>query len=244
MTSLMEIRQCFNRAEKTYDANCPIQKSVGHKIISYLSPYKIAFNNIIDLGCATGIVTKALALRYGNYEHFYALDIAPNLLVKAYRRLHKFNVKLFEGNFESFHFANTFFDLIFSNMALHWSTNLELTLFNLSSSLASKGILAFSIPLEGTFEELGPDRILPLYKREDIHTILKKNGYQILNTFDYVEVVVFPSFILAFKSIKYVGANHYRTKKDSSHLFSLRKLASHPFKLTYKIGIFIARKGV
>lgn len=243
MISSLKIKDYFNTAEKTYDAKCLIQKTAGRILIRMLLRYKTILKNIIDLGCATGITTEALARRYKNVEHFYGIDIAPLLLLKANQRLHKFNIKLFEESFDDFHFTPLLFDLIFSNMSLQWSINLESTLLNLSPHLSQRGILAFSIPLKGTFKELNQEKILPLYEHKEIQTILNKISYQVLNTFEYMDILIFPSFIQALKSIKEIGAHYYRNKSPQTHLFHLRKSGHLPFTLTYKIGIFIAIKG-
>ena len=69
-----KIKECFNKAADTYDANCYIQKIAGKKLMSYLSEYVYKPDNILELGCGTGIVTEILANQYNNYNQFYALD--------------------------------------------------------------------------------------------------------------------------------------------------------------------------
>ncbi|AZL16078.1 methyltransferase domain-containing protein [Rickettsiales endosymbiont of Stachyamoeba lipophora] len=242
MLNSLEIKNHFNKAASTYDANCYIQTLVGTNLINRLRAYKATAQNIIDLGCGTGLLTEMLAERYSNFEQFFAIDIADSFLEKARERLYKFNIEILEKSFESFYYPKIVFDLVVANLSLHWSSNLELTLHNIYNNLSNEGVLAFSLPLDGTFKELGTDRILPFFKQHDIQLMLARTSYKILSADLYVKSIVFPSFILALKSIKQVGANYYGIRKHNSNLLYFKKQAKLPFRLTYNIGIFIVTK--
>ena len=56
----------------------------------------------------------------------------------------------------------------------------------------------------------------------------------------YDEIIEFPSFITALKSIKLVGANYSGSRIiDLTKLLSHRKPDNKNFTLTYKIGMFV-----
>lgn len=230
----------FNKAAETYDANCCVQKEIGKKLISILKQYKPNARNIIDLGCGTGLITKELATCYHGYQQFYALDIADKLLEKACKTLSQFEVTILKTNFENFRLSTIYFDLIYSNMAIHWSSSLEVTLRNIYDNLSIEGVFAFSIPVSGTFSELKFNYILPLYSFKAVKHSLTKCGFRVLYANNYDEIIEFPSFIAALKSIKLVGANYSGSRIiDLTKLLSHRKSTNKNFTLTYKIGMFV-----
>jgi malonyl-CoA O-methyltransferase len=121
-----KIRECFNRSLTTYDNHCDIQTQTGIKLIKDLKDLNLRPNSIVDLGCGTGITTEHLASLYENYYKFYAIDIADKLLLKAKDRLEKYNIITLEKSLEDF-LGNEkiLFDLVFYNMVLQWSNNLD-----------------------------------------------------------------------------------------------------------------------
>ena len=235
------VKYSFNKAAETYDNNCYIQQLIGDKLIHILKVLKPTATNIIDLGCGTGLLTKKIASTYPNFKQFYAIDIAERSLTIAKKRLYKYNIKTLEQNFENLN-GTQIADLIFANMSLHWSNNLDHTLSNIYKHLHTKGILAFSIPIHGTFHELDKRTVLPFYETYILRSKLIQCGFTILNDSEYINLLTFPSFILALKSIKNAGANYYGQPSTFTNLLKLRKFTNRPFSLTYKIAIFIAIK--
>lgn len=242
MLNCLQVKNCFNNAHETYDKNSYIQQLIGEELIDNLNNLKLTHGNILELGCGTGLLTAKLANIYNNFNKFYAIDIAENLLELAKQRLKETSVILQQENFEEFKHKEILFDLVFSNMSLQWAKNLSYTLININKNLSTKGILAFSLPVEGTFYELDKEIILPLYKFETVKSKLEENGFKTLNHFEYIKTFSFRSFIPALRSIKNVGANYYPRTNQVNRLIKFRKLVHKPFCLTYKVGIFIAIK--
>ena len=144
------ISKAFNKAWRTYDAHCAIQKKTGNILINQLSHFIKAAPVIVDYGCGTGLITESLALML-SYQHFYALDISKRLLAIAQQRFTaKYQISIVQADFEETIIDNNVIDLAFSNLALQWGTSLDSSLKCIFSQLKPFGVLAFSLPLNGS----------------------------------------------------------------------------------------------
>lgn len=228
-----KIRECFNKAVNSYDDNSNLQEEIGLNLLNRLKNYNVTNINIIDLGCGTGKITKHFASHF-KYNKFYAIDFADLLLLKAAKYLEPYNIKCFIADFDNKLLRD--FDLIYSNMALQWSSNLEKTIENIYSSLNNEGIFAFTIPLDGTFAQIEPNSRNEFVTYNEIISYIKKAGFSILEA----DLEVFnEKGIKSLKAIKKIGANYIINQKNKA-ILSRSKLEN--FELTYKIGYFIGKK--
>jgi malonyl-CoA O-methyltransferase len=200
-------------------------------------------SKIIDLGCGTGIITEQLISTF-TYTDFHAIDFADQILAKAATRLASTNATLYTADFDNLPAATQSFDLVFSNMALHWSHHFLQTLEVLISKLNHNGMIAFSVPLSDTLHELQPYfSINPFFSAPSIVKALQKNACAVLINQQEEINLSFSNTISALKSIKKVGANTV-INRDRPHYYSKSSLNKiHINKLTYRIGYFIAQKG-
>lgn len=240
-----KIRECFNKSYATYDKYSNIQKMSGKKLIDALIRHThvscFCIDHVIDLGCGTGFVTEQLAGTF-QYKHFYAIDISDKLLSISKDRLKFYNINIDNMDFEIFHFKDILFDLIFSNMALHWSLNINKTLSNIYHNLNHNGVLAFSLPVKGTFSELTYHAKNKFYTEEQIKQYLTSTKFKIITYFSEKIILEFDSAIHALKSIKAVGANYVFNADQPRHIFRYPKKSNNKFYLTYHIAYFIAGK--
>lgn len=246
-----KIQQSFNRASLTYDEYSYPQQMIGCKFIHLIRQYLSECESIIDLGCGSGIVTEQLAQAL-KYKQFYAIDIADQLINRAKKRLTSYPVEYFQDDFENLSFKNNLFSLIFSNMALQWSPTLYTTLQYIREFMPSNGLLAFTIPLAGTFSELVSASRNHFYSLETIQLYLMNAGYEPLHCDKQSLTIAFDSWIKALRSIKATGANYLFKRKNKSlsgkGLLSGNGSAHHGQHLTkikslsYHVGYFIARK--
>lgn len=236
---LNKIQHHFNRASHTYDYHCQLQKETGSRLIHLCKMYHPQSKGILDLGCGTGLMTEQLARSY-QYENFHAIDISISLLMKARERLKPYHINIYEYNFDKLKLTEKF-NLIFSNMALHWSNDLAKILQSTHTLLQTDGCLAFSIPLAGSLHELQSNySINTFYNSSEIFSLLHENNFEILNQAEETLTYSFSSTRDALFSLKKVGASHVNTRLHSglSSRFDLKTIN----QLTYVIGYFILKK--
>lgn len=237
-----KIKAAFDQAADSYDLHCDLQKITGDALLCLLKSHSFTSPHTIDLGCGTGLVTQKL---FNCFQHqsFHAIDFSPHLLAKAAARLSTTHAEVYAANFDQLPSYLKSFDIIFSNMALHWSEHLPHTLAAITSLLNNKGILAFSIPLPGTLIELETHfSINPLIDAAAIVAQLKQNHCNILGNIHEKITLQFANTLSALQSIKKVGANKV-IHRTSRHLKGKSFITNLQIRtLTYHIGYFLAQK--
>jgi len=149
-----QARRAFNKAATTYDAVAELQNEIGDRLIERLDYVRLQPRRILDLGAGTGAFTAALLKRYRKAD-VVALDIAENMLQQVQARAGWFHKpRCVCADAELLPFADDSFELVFSNLMLQWSIDLEQTFSELRRVLAPGGLLMFT-----TF---GPDTLLEL----------------------------------------------------------------------------------
>lgn len=232
-----KIQHHFNRASLSYDDHCQLQKVTGSRLIHLCNNHQPQAESILDLGCGTGITTEQLAKSY-RYKKFHAIDISTSLLMRAKERLEPYHINVYEKDFDELTSIN-YFNLIFSNMALHWSLNVNKTLRHIRHLLSAEGHIAFSIPLVGTLSELKNNySINSFFDSSMICSFLHTNKFKIKHHYQEQLTYSFSSTLEALTSLKKVGANHVNRRIHSG----LRSHLQPVHQLTYVIGYFIAKR--
>ncbi len=227
----------FNRAALTYDQQSNVQQKIGQQLIAYLNKTPIPAR-VIDLGCGTGIVTAKLA-QYLPNSKLIALDLAEQLLAVATKRLTPFDIQIKQANFDLL-IEHPFYDLVFSNMALHWSNNFNNILQTIKKILKPQGQIAFSIPLQHTFNELKPYFAVHRFMRHaDIIAHLQDLNYQIEIEHQETLLETYTNTLATLRSLKYTGVNFcaQRTTKSLKKIHFPDSIQT----LTYHVGFYVAR---
>lgn len=242
MLTKLRMIHAFSKACDTYDRHACLQRTVADRLIDMLLTVPLSGNHFADMGCGTGATTTSLAKHFPN-SVIYGVDLAEKSLRSASPRLADTNYQCLVSDFETPVFLAETLDCIFSNMALHWSSTLPRTLTVLLQQLKRGGVLAFSLPVKGTFQEIQHPGIF-FYSCDFLENWFKSYPLSVWTVQEqYVEH--FYSSISALQSLKLIGANMSRirtraglwTKQSIDALFP-----KHPITLTYKIGYFIVIK--
>lgn len=153
-----KISLAFNQAAPEYEQHAFIQNKISEYLFERLDFNAIQPQNILDLGCGSGKLTRQLGYRYSN-ANIYGVDLALAMLKQA-----KFNApktwlwydpkqNYLCADAERLPFADQSMDLIISNLMLQWCDNAAV--FNeIARILRPDGVLLFST--------LGPDTLIEL----------------------------------------------------------------------------------
>lgn len=247
-----KIKNAFDKASYGYDQHSHLQFKLGCQLIEKIKSIWGSADNvsnrhdpsILDLGCGTGKITNELA-SYFIREKIIAVDIAPNMLNIAKRQVAHKNVQFYLSNFDEYfdeqknHLP---FDLIFSNMALHWSRDLNLLINKASSLLNKQGMLAFTIPMINTFQELQSDfAVQHFYSPDEIKMLLTQNDLNMIHADTALHHLTFSNTLNTLQSIKKMGANYVSMRKTKGLRTQKSINQLNIQMLTYHIGYFVAR---
>ncbi|RCX18377.1 malonyl-CoA O-methyltransferase [Anaerobacterium chartisolvens] len=142
----------FSRNAKQYDKYATVQKRMGDRLIDYVLSQNIYFNDILEVGCGTGYITRAMVHKFPNAK-ITGIDIAPGMIEHIKSTVQNQNVDFICADAECID-LNSMYDLIISNAAFQWFNDLERTFENLVKLVNKGGVLCFSIFGQHTFSEL------------------------------------------------------------------------------------------
>lgn len=146
----------FDKAAHTYDKAAVLQRTVGNALLERLQGIRLQPQTILDLGCGTGYFASFLKEAYPTAE-IIGLDKSYGMLKQAQFKETKDTFSKFHylgGQAESLPFRDHSFELIYSNLMLHWSTDFSATLNELHRTLKPGGLLLFSMVGADTLKEL------------------------------------------------------------------------------------------
>ncbi|MCF6766308.1 methyltransferase domain-containing protein [Thiotrichales bacterium 19S3-7] len=243
--SLSQIKQSFNRAAITYSDHNLIQQLAQEHLVEQIVIRRNNFRIAADFACGIGLSTKYIMDQF-RIDECYAIDIADCALKLAHEHLKHYKVKLIESDYHQAVLKDNSLDLAFCNMGFQWSYDLMVTLKVMYQQLANNGILAFSLPLSGTFSYLNACDRLNFLTSERVLTMLKLVGFSVVSFEQFYKTYNFQSSLEALKVLKGIGAN-INHNLSSSGLITLNQLDNffkyeNQYALDYRIGLFVAQK--
>ncbi|MGY6270398.1 dethiobiotin synthase [Achromobacter denitrificans] len=144
----------FGAAARRYDEHAPIQRIAAERLAGDIALLPLPrYPRILEIGCGTGLLTRALARRLGPAD-WTVTDISPGMLEAARRHPPlpgNSRYQLLDGEYPEG--LEGGYDLICSSLAVQWFSDLNAGLGRLAAMLAPGGRLAVATLAEGTFEE-------------------------------------------------------------------------------------------
>ncbi len=128
-----------------------LHREVGEQLLERLGEVKRSFAVVLDLGCRDGHLARGLMRRAG-VERVIQADLAP-----GFAHLAKTGNRFFAtlaADEEALPFAPASFDLIVSNLALHWVNDLPGALIQICRALRPDGLFLGALFGGGTLSEL------------------------------------------------------------------------------------------
>ena len=244
VTENKEIENSYNKAANSYDKHSISQRKIADKLFSYLPQ---TANNVLDLGCGTGYLSKKISTRYKNIT---LVDNSRKMLEQAHEKVPHAKTALLDFNKDELLFKDTY-DLILSSSALHWANDFEATLVKIKK-IAQKGLI-FSIMLDGTLKEIreirkevAPNkRIKPILHSHNYYLdILKLHGFKIKHSEQMQVVINFKTVDHSIRHLRKTGVNAGSDKLDKRELFKLMSIYerryNNPVPMTFRAGMYVA----
>lgn len=237
------IKKQFEKSMNDYNKNATVQDLMASKLIIELSKITTDFENVLELGSGTGLLTKRIAKNI-NFKTFNANDLIEKS--KLYVQKIIPNANFICGNALKIKPAKKM-DLIISNAMFQWFENLEKAVSILKFSLKKDSILAFSTFTPENFKEIKEITGLTLiYKsKEEIIKALTAQGFEILYCEEFYEEIKFNTPLELLAHMKKTGVNSLSTKtwtvKEVKEFCDNFNKKFKQTKLTYSPLIVIAK---
>ena len=142
------IKNHFKKSIDKYERHGIVQALMADKLVAALRGDD--FENILELGCGSGLLTKKLVENV-NYKEYYANDIVDKSKVYLDKILKDYVFLC--GDAQKIN-VNRKFDLIISNALFQWFGKLEKVLNHYSNKLKSGGIIAFTTFGQDNYKEI------------------------------------------------------------------------------------------
>ncbi|MBK4775309.1 malonyl-[acyl-carrier protein] O-methyltransferase BioC [Candidatus Pantoea edessiphila] len=200
------IAKAFDRAAINYDNYASLQRFSGDALLE-LAP-ACSGRIVLDAGCGTGWYSRIWRNR-GKYV--IALDLSLEMLKQA--KIKNSANYYVSGDIDYLPIANGTLDIVWSNLAVQWSSDLSTVLNRFNQALKPSGYMLFSTISDGSLKELNIawsyldqyNHVNQFLSRKEIFKICHMQ-----NIICHSQVVImhFPTVLSAMRSLKGIGATH------------------------------------
>ncbi|UXZ54640.1 malonyl-ACP O-methyltransferase BioC [Halomonas sp. 7T] len=205
------VARAFSRAAPQYDALASAQREIGKALWRALPTHA---KSVLDLGCGTGYWTQQLAARYP-HAHLTGLDIAPGMLAHA-QALYGDVITWQQGDAAALPFESSRFDLIVSNLAIQWCSDINAVMQELARVLTPGGEVHITTLLPGTLKEVAtawqrPEALLQMPDAASVERAVAQSGLTLVRSTAEQRQFYYPDLRAVMASIKGVGAQVTRS---------------------------------
>jgi len=224
-----------NRASTKYKKYDYLFNEINDRLFDRLKFIKRQFANTLEIGSKTGN-TINLFNKKKDIKKIFISDISKEmLLIAKKKKINKQKIFLSLDE-ENLPFKNNQFNLVFSNLYLHWSNDLFKVLNEIYRTLKPDGLFLCSIFGSETLNELKyslcsaedkisksvSPRVSPFLRLQDAGTLLQKVGFQ-LPVIDKDSIKIFYHDIFSLmKDLKGMGESNSLINRKKS--FTTKKL--------------------
>ena len=164
------LQRRFDAAAASYAEAAVVQREVGNRLLERFDVMRIAPATILDVGCGPGTHTHALAARFP-HAAVVAIDHSREMLLRAvpvvppprgfrailpaaFAKAKRSKVRGLQADMCALPLPRESADVLWSNFALHWASDVPALLAEWNRVLNVGGVLMFTAP--------GPDTLIEL----------------------------------------------------------------------------------
>ncbi|EOY8494817.1 malonyl-ACP O-methyltransferase BioC [Providencia stuartii] len=205
-----KIASAFGKAAKRYDSIAYYQQNSGHQLLDLLASARVNLpaKKVIDVGCGTGFFSQIIKAQGAEVT---ALDLSSGMLEVA--RQKNAAEQYICADMEALPFADQTFNVVFSNLAIQWCSDLSLALTELHRVTKNGGVIVFTTLAKGSLSELsqawarldGYSHVNEFLSFEQITASCQPWQHQLLLQTDTLH---FPDLARLLNSLKGIGATH------------------------------------
>jgi len=239
-----KVQDSFDKGSLHYDENSCIQREISKNLLDFFFD-ELKENNekfsLLDLGCGTGFCSKIISENV-SLTCIHLLDISHEMIKKSKVRFENQNVFFFKNDFDFFdNFEN--YNLIVSNMSLHWSKDFLKLIKTILSSIKKNSILLLSFPNSKSFNNLKSrhKKIINDFPNEKTMKELLNNTKFYFKMKRIIHEQEYRNIIIFFKSLKKIGASVSNNSYNILDLYSLRR-DKNKVKVNFDISYLFVRK--
>lgn len=180
-----QVRRQRDRAAPGLDAHDFLLREVGDRLLDRLLDMRRGFPRALDLGCHTGGLGRQLAGR-GEIERLLCCDLSAGMAART-------PGTVLVADEEALPFAPRSFDLVMSNLSLHWVNDLPGCLLQIRHALVEDGLFVATLFGGRTLWELrqslqeaeleteggASPRVSPLIDVRDAGALLQRAGFSL-----------------------------------------------------------------
>lgn len=235
------IARAFGRAASRYDHYAELQRLSGDALLARL-PVQTG-PRVLDAGCGTGWYSRIWRDRG---KQVTALDLSPQMLQQA--RQNGVAHHYLAGDIDALPLADRCIDLVWSNLVVQWSEDLQAALTQFNRVLKPGGCLLFSTLSAGSLHEVHQawsqlDGCLHANRFLSEQEIAAACDAQHLRCHAQTVTLHFPDALSAMRSLKGIGATHLHGGRSDAVLTRQRlaQLEAHwprdeqGFRLSYHL---------
>ena len=237
------IKNQFEKSMEKYNDNAIVQKITAEKLVQNLAEIQNNFQNILELGSGTGLLTEELVKKV-TYKNYYANDLTEKSKKYLSQIIPEFTFIC--GNAQKITLSKKM-DLIISNAMFQWCSNLEKLRLHLEKIIQKDGILAFSTFSPENYREIRALCGISLeYKPLDELKKIFSNGFEIIYTEEFEYKMEFTNPLELLAHMKNTGVNSLTMKhwtfKEVKEFCEKYKSKYPELTLTYSPIIIICKK--
>ncbi|XP_068209031.1 arginine-hydroxylase NDUFAF5, mitochondrial-like [Palaemon carinicauda] len=202
-----------------------LKEEVGYRLSDRILDIKKELKVGLDLGCGRGHVAKNII--HGTLEYLYMSDMSPSMVESAQTPEDIAYKKMVFDEEEKFPLETELFDLVISNLNLHWVNDLPGCMREINRVLKKDGVFLASVFGGDTLFELRSSLVLAELEREggfaahispfteiqDIGALLNSCGFTML-TIDTDEITVgYPTIFELMFDLQGMGESNASIKR-------------------------------